>query len=94
MDAAARLKEDGNADTAMMLTARAGREIVEAIEANTATIKSEIGDVKEALKSIENKIDGNIAALERIENKIDGNTVALERLEDKDGRRQRHCKAY
>ena len=65
----------------LLLTARAGREIVEAIEANTATIKSEIGDVKEALKSIENKIDGNIAALKRIENKIDGNTAALESID-------------
>ena len=82
MDVAARLKADGNADTTMLLlTARAGREIVEAIEANTATIKSEIGDVKEALKSIENKIDGNIAALKRIENKIDGNTAALESID-------------
>ena len=30
----------------LLLTAKAAREIVEAIEANTKTLKSEIGDVK------------------------------------------------
>ena len=42
----------------LLLSARASREIVNAIDANTKTLKSEIGDVKEALKRIEGKIDG------------------------------------
>ena len=32
----------------LLLSARASREIVNAIDANTKTLKSEIGDVKEA----------------------------------------------
>ena len=61
--AGARLKADGDVSRIMLLlTAKAVREIVEAIEANTETLKSEVGDVKEALKRLEDKIDGKTDA--------------------------------
>ena len=49
----------------LLLTAKAAREIVEAIDANTETLKrleGEVGDVKEALKRIEGKADGKTDA--------------------------------
>ncbi len=70
----------------LLLSARASREIVNAVDTNTKTFKSEIGDVKEALKSIENKIDGQTTALKSIENKIDGQTTALKSIKNKIGR--------
>lgn len=60
----------------LLLSARASREIVNAIDANTKTLKSEIGDVKEILKCIENKVGCQTAALKRLEDKTDGKTDA------------------
>ena len=78
--AAARLKADGNADTAMLLlTAKAAREIVEAVDANTAALKrleDEVGDVKGVLKDLKGEVGDVNEALERIEGKADGKTDA------------------
>ena len=60
----------------LLLSAHASREIVNAVDANTRTLKSEIGDVKEILKRIENKINGQTATLKRLEDKMDGKTDA------------------
>ena len=60
----------------LLLSARASREIVNAIDANTKTLKREVGDVKGVLKRIEGKIDGRTEALKRLEDKIDGKTDA------------------
>ena len=55
----------------LLLSARAGREIVEAIDATTKAIdantkilkriEKDVGDVKKALKRIEDKADGKTA---------------------------------
>ena len=45
----------------LLLSARASREIAEAIDANTKALKrieKDVGDVKKALKRIEDKVDG------------------------------------
>ena len=49
----------------LLLTAKAAREIVEAIEANT-----------EAWKRLGDKTDGKTKALKRLEDKMDGKTDA------------------
>ena len=64
----------------LLLTAKAAREIVnavgataKAIDANTAALKrleGEVGDVKEILKRIEGKADGKTEALKRLEDLI------------------------
>ena len=57
----------------LLLTAKAAREIVEAIEANTKAwkrLEGEVGDVKKALKRIEGKADGKTEALKRVEDLI------------------------
>ena len=64
----------------LLLTAKAAREIVEAINATTKAIEAnteawkrlegEVGDVKVILKRIEGKADGKTAALKRVENLI------------------------
>ena len=46
----------------LLLTAKAAREIVEAVDANMETLKSEVGGVKKALKRIEGKADGKTDA--------------------------------
>ena len=65
LTASARLKADGDANRIMLLlSARASREIVEAIDANTKALKrieKDVGDVKKALKRIEDKADGKTA---------------------------------
>lgn len=64
----------------LLLSARATREMVEAINATTKAIdantkalkriESDVGDVKEILKRIEDKADGKTAALKRVEDLI------------------------
>ena len=63
----------------LLLTAKAAREIVEAIDANTETLKrleGEVGDVKEALKDLKDEVGDVKEALKRIEGKADGKTDA------------------
>ena len=60
----------------LLLSARASREIVNAIDANTETLKSEIGDVKDVLKRIESKMDSQTESLKRLESKFDSKTDA------------------
>ena len=69
----------------LILSASAGREIVEAIGVNTAVLKrleGEVGDVKEALKDLKDEVGDVKKALKRIEGKADGKTAALKRVED------------
>ena len=73
--AAARLKADGDANRSMLLlTAKAAREIVEAIEASAESFAKAMEANTETLKRIEGKIDGQTEALKRIEGKTDGQT--------------------
>ena len=60
----------------LLLSARASREIVNAIDANTKTLKSEVGDVKGVLKDLKGEIGSVKKALKRIEGKADGKTDA------------------
>ena len=63
----------------LLLTAKAAREIVEAIETNTEALKrleGEVGDVKEALKDLKDEVGDVKEALKRIEGKADGKTDA------------------
>ena len=63
----------------LILSASAGREIVEAIGANTEVLKrleGEVGGVKEALKDLKDEVGGVKKALKRIEGKADGKTDA------------------
>ena len=69
----------------LLLTAKATREIVNAIDANTKTLKSiegEVGDVKGILKDLKGEVGSVKNALKRIEGKADGKTAALKRVED------------
>ena len=76
----------------LLLTARAGREIVNAvdattksIEANTATlerIEGEVGGVKEAMKDLKDEVGDVKESLRRIEELTPA------------GGQQPHCKAY
>ena len=66
----------------LLLTAKATREIVNAIDANTKTLKSEAGDVKGVLKDLKGEVGSVKNALKRIEGKADGKTAALKRVED------------
>ena len=58
----------------LLLSARASHEIMNAIDANTKTLKSEIGDVKEALKDLKKEVSGMKETLKHTEDKIDGQT--------------------
>ena len=63
----ARLKADGDANRSMLLlTAKAAREIVEAINATTKAI----GANTEAWKRLGDKTDGKTEALKRVEDLI------------------------
>ena len=66
----------------LLLTAKATREIVEAIEASAESFAKAMNANTEALEHLEGKIDGKTEALERLEDKIDGQTAALKRVED------------
>ena len=58
----------------LLLTAKAAREIVEAIEASAESFAKAMNANTETLKRIEGKIDGQTEALKRIEGKTDGQT--------------------
>ena len=74
---AARLKADGDANRSMLLlTAKAAREIVEAIEASAESFAKAMEANTEAWKRLEEKMDGKTAALKRLEDKMDGKTDA------------------
>ena len=63
----------------LLLSARASREIVNAVGANTEVLKrleGEVGDVKEALKDLKDEVGDVKKALKRIEGKADGKTDA------------------
>ena len=58
----------------LLLTAKAAREIVEAVDANTAALKrleDEVGDVKGVLKDLKDEVGSVKKALKRIEGKAD-----------------------
>ena len=65
-----------------LLTAKATCEIVNAIDANTKTLKSEIGDVKEALKRIEGEVGDVKGILKDLKGEVGGVKKALKRVED------------
>ena len=80
---AARLKADGDVSRIMLLlTAKAAREIVNAVDANTKTLKSEIGDVKEALKDLKGEVGDVKGVLKDLKGEVGSKTAALKRLED------------
>ncbi len=54
----------------LLLTAKAAREIVEAIEASAEPFAKAMEANTEALKRLEDKIDGQTAALKRVEDLI------------------------
>ena len=60
----------------LLLTAKAAREIAEAIETSAESFAKAVNASTEALKRIEGKMDGNMEALKRIEGKADGKTDA------------------
>ena len=60
----------------LLLTAKAAREIVEAIEASAESNAKAMNANTEALKRLEKKIDSQTAALKRLEGKTDGKTDA------------------
>ena len=66
----------------LLLSARASREIVKAIEASAESNAKSMDANTEALKRIEGKIDGIMEALKRLEDKTDGQTEDLEHTED------------
>ena len=68
---AARLKADGDANRSMLfLTAKAAREIVEAIEASAESFAKAMEANTEAWKRLGDKMDGKTDALKRVEDLI------------------------
>ena len=69
----ARLKANGDASRIMLLlTAKAAREIVEAVDANTKAIDANT----EALKDLKSEVGGMKEVLKRLEGRVDGKTDA------------------
>ena len=67
----------------LLLSARASREIVNAIDTNTKTFKSEIDNVKGALKDIKDEVGDVKGTLKDIKDEVGDVKKALKRIEDK-----------